>query len=98
MVGTADDAVGATENLDRRALTQKLRVRRHIEWRFGTNTPKDFFHLPARPHRHRRFSNNDRIALQCCSDLFRRLEHVSEIGVPIATPRRRAYGDEYRVC
>ena len=90
-------AVGLHEVLDRRALTQELRVRRHVEFPRRTRLADDPGNLPTRADRHRRLGHHHRVAPDRRRDLRRRRVHVAQVGMPVAPTRRRADRDEHRI-
>ena len=85
VIGAADDdAVGALEVVDRRAFAQKFGVRDDRELRVRVGFLDDGFDLIAGADRHRRFGDDDRIALHQAGDLFGGGVDVGEVGVAIA--------------
>ena len=91
-----DDAVGMLEVLDRRTLAQEFRIGHHRHIRIRPGLRHDPLHLVAGPDRHGRLGDDDGEPRNRGRDLARRGEDVTEIGMAVAAPRRRADGDEHR--
>jgi hypothetical protein len=95
--GADHDAVGEFEVADGRALAQEFRIGRDhdIGRRIGlADQPLD---LVAGADRHGRLGDDNGEARQRLGDLARGGIDVSEIGMTVAAPRRRADRDEHRI-
>ena len=93
-MGADDDAVGALEIADGRALAQEFRIGGDVEIGFGIGPGNDRLDLVASADRHGRFGDDDRVAVDEAGDLLGRGIDIGEISVAVAAPRRRADGDE----
>ncbi|MNL11092.1 hypothetical protein D3C87_1319130 [compost metagenome] len=69
VINADDDAVGALEVLDRGTLAQEFGVGHDGHVRRGIHRADDMGHLVARPHRHGRFGDDNREALDRLCDL-----------------------------
>jgi hypothetical protein len=97
VIGADDDAVRALEIVDRRAFAQEFRVGDDGEIRVRPRLLDDRFDFVAGADRHRRFGDDDRVAVHQAGDFFRRRIDVGEVRMPVAAARGRADGDEHRV-
>ena len=97
VVAADHDAVGMLEILDGGAFAQEFRVGHDREVGVRSRFANDALDLVAGADRHGRLGDDDREAVERGGDLARGIEHVGEIGMAVAAPRRRADRDEHRV-
>jgi hypothetical protein len=92
-----DDTIGLEEIIDGRTLAQEFRIGSHVEFSIGSERPDLLLELARRADRHSGLGDDHAVAVKGCSNLTRRLVHISEIGGIVAAPRRRRDGDEDRL-
>ena len=90
-------AIGTHEVADRRALTQELRVRCHINVGLGVGVANQLRHPPPGAHGDRALRDHDGVAAQRLGHINCGLLDKPEIGVPIAAAAWRAYREKHGV-
>ncbi len=83
-LGANHHAIGPHEIANRIAFTQKLRVRGNVELEVGADATGNLGNRPARADRHRRFGDDDGIALERARDLFGGRVHITEVRSTVA--------------
>jgi len=96
VLGADDDAVGAHEVVDRRALAQEFGVRGDVEIGLRAGAADHLGHLAVGADGDGGLGDDDRVAGQRLPDLLGRGHHVAEVGMAVAAPRGGADGDEDR--